>query len=117
LTNWLVQTGKEPTMRLFTAAAVAVLLSSGMAFAQDNTTTGSTNQDQSGSGSEASDYLTGPNIHRFYQDDSMTELRPEAEIRSTWYAMSEEERANLLQACIGPKDNRFNPLCSSIQAM
>jgi hypothetical protein len=103
-------------MKLFTAAAVAILLSSGMAFAQDNTTTGSTTQDNDGA-RDAADYLTGPNIHRFYQDDSMTVLRPEAEIRSTWYAMSEEERANLLQACMGPKDNRFNPLCSSIQAL
>jgi hypothetical protein len=103
-------------MKLFTAAAVAILLSSGMAFAQDNTTTGSTTRDNDGA-RDATDYLTGPNIHRFYQDDSMTVLRPEAEIRSTWYAMSEEERASLIQACMGPKDNRFNPLCNSIQAM
>ncbi len=104
-------------MRLFTAAAVAVLLSSGMAFAQDNPTTGSTNEDQNGGGSDASNYLTGPNIHRFYQDDAMTELRPEAEIRATWNTMSEEERLNLIQACMGPKDNRYNPLCNSIQSL
>ena len=103
-------------MRLFTAAAVAILLSSGMALAQDSITTGSTTRDHDGA-RDASDYLTGPNIYRFYQDDSMTELRPEAEIRSTWYAMPEEERINIIQACMGPKDNRFNPLCNSVQAM
>ena len=101
-------------MRLFTAAAVAVLLTSGMAFAQDSTTTGSTNE---GGGSDASNYLAGPNIHRFYQDDSMTELRSEAEIKTNWEAMSEADRASLLQACMGNKDNRYNPLCNSIRAM
>lgn len=105
-------------MRLFTTAAVAILLSSGMAFAQDNTTTGSTTtQNQGGGGSDASNYLTGPNIHRFYQDDSMTELRSEAEMKSTWKAMSEQDRASLLQACMGNKDNRYNPLCNSLKAM
>ncbi|HEY6633882.1 MAG TPA: hypothetical protein VIZ90_20680 [Rhizobiaceae bacterium] len=100
-------------MRFFAAAAAAILLSAGMAFAQDNSTTGST----SGADTDPSNYLTGPNIHRFYQDDSMTELRPEAEVRTTWEAMSEQDRSNLRQACMGNKDNRYNPLCNSLKAM
>jgi len=100
-------------MRLVTAAAAAMLLSTGMAFAQDNSTTGST----SGSDSDPSSYLSGPNIHRFYQNDSMDELRPEAEIRTTWKAMSEQDRSNILQACMGNKDTRYNPLCNSLKAM
>lgn len=105
-------------MRLFSAAAVAILLSSGMAFAQDTTTTGSTDaQNEASGGTDASNYLSGPNIHRFYQDESMAELRSEAEIRSTWDEMNEQDQTSLRQACMGNKDNRFNPLCTSIEAM
>jgi hypothetical protein len=100
-------------MKIFTAAALAILLSSGLAYAQDNTTTGSTQ----GADSDPSDYLTGPNIHRFYTDESMTTLRPEVEIRSTWQAMTPEEQANLVQACQGNKDNRWSTLCNSLGTM
>ncbi len=99
-------------MKLFTAAAVAILLSSGAAFAQDNTTTQST-----GSGADAATYLSGPNIHRFYQDEAMTQLRSEAEMKSAWQAMTDKDRADMKQACMGNKDNRYNPLCNSIKAM
>ena len=100
-------------MKLITAAAVAILLSAGMAFAQDNTTTGST----SGADSDPSNYLAGPNIHRFYQDDSMTELKSESELKAAWDAMTDQDRSDLKQACMGNKDNRYNPLCNSIKAM
>jgi hypothetical protein len=101
-------------MKIFTAAAVAILLSSGIAYAQDtSTTTGSTQ----GSDSDPSNYLAGPNIHRFYTDESMTTLRPEAEIMSTWQGMSAEEQANLRQACQGNKDSRWSTLCNSIGTM
>lgn len=103
-------------MKLFTTAAAALLLSSGMAFAQDNMNTGSTGS-QNGSGTDAATYLAGPNIHRFYQDEAMTQLKSEAEIKSAWETMSDKERADLKQACMGNKDNRYNPLCSSVQAM
>jgi hypothetical protein len=102
-------------MKILTAAAVAILLSSGMAFAQDNTQTGSTTQQ--GSGTDAANYLAGPNIHRFYTDESMGTLRPEADIKTTYEAMSPEEQANLKQACSGNKDNRWSTLCNSIGSM
>ena len=85
-----------------------------MAFAQDNTTTSST--PESG-GTDAATYLTGPNIHRFYQDDSMTELKSESEFKAAWDAMTDQDRSDLKQACMGNKDNRYNPLCNSIKAM
>lgn len=100
-------------MKIFTAAAVAILLSSGMAFAQDSTTTGST----TGADTDPSNYLAGPNIHRFYQDDSMTELKSEADMKAAWDAMTDKDRSDLKQACMGNKDNRYNPLCNSIAAM
>jgi hypothetical protein len=105
-------------MKMIAAAAVAILLASG-AYAQDNNTqTGSTTQPDAGGGAtDASNYLTGPNIHQFYTDDSMTTLRPEAELKSAWQAMNEEDRAKAKQACMGNKDNRWSTLCNSIGSM
>jgi hypothetical protein len=105
------------SMKLFAAAALAVFLSSGVAFAQDNTQTGSTNQPDAGGAADASNYLTGPNIHQFYTDDSMTTLRPEAEVKSAWQAMNEDDRAKAKQACQGNKDTRWSTLCNSIGSM
>jgi hypothetical protein len=101
-------------MKLFTAAAAAILLSSGMALAQDNTTTGAT----TGAGNDSNaNYLTGPNIQRFYTDESMTTLRPEAELKETWEAMNDQDRAEAKQACMSNKDNRWSTLCNSIGSM
>jgi len=85
-----------------------------MAFAQDNSTTGST----TGSDNDSNpNYLAGPNIQRFYTDESMNTLRPEVELKSEWQAMTDTERADAKQACMGNKDTRFNPLCNAIGAM
>ena len=100
-------------MKYITAAAVAVLLSSGMAFAQDNTQTGSTG----GANSDPAAYLAGPNIQRFYTDDARTTLVPEADMKTQWNAMSEADRASLKQACSGNKDNRWSTLCNSVGSM
>lgn len=115
---------RKSKMKLFTAAAVAILFTSGMAYAQqdgqqggqqDGATTGSTNDN--GGGSDASDYLGGPNIHRFYTDEKMGTLRPDAEVKSTWETMTPEEQANLKQACQGNQDTRWSTLCNSIGSM
>jgi hypothetical protein len=100
-------------MKYITAAAVGVLLSSGMAFAQDNTQTGST----SGASNDPAAYLAGPNIQRFYTDDARTTLVPEADMKTQWNAMPEADRASLKQACSGNKDNRWSTLCNSIGSM
>ena len=88
-------------------AAVAILMSSGMAFAQDNTTTGATG----GADNDANpNCLTGPNIQRFYTDDSMTTLRPEPEMKVAWEALNEQDRAAAKQACQG--NTRWSTLCN-----
>lgn len=106
-------------MKLFTTAALAILLSSGMAYAQaqDDTVTGATPDAQAGESSDPANYLAGPNIHRFYQSEDMQELRPEPEIRTTWDAMTQDERDNLRAACVDNTDPRFDQLCVSIQAL
>lgn len=105
-------------MKIFTSAAIAILMSSGMAFAQDNSTTGGDVGQTSGSDSDSNpNYLTGPNIQRFYTDDSMTTLRPEAEFKSAWEGLSEQDRASAKQACSGNKDNRWSTFCNSIGSM
>ena len=108
-------------MKLFTAAAIAVLLSSGMAFAQDNTPDNSPDNLQTGSTSGAdhdpATYLAGPNIQRFYTDETRTTVHPPAQFRAAWETLNETERADLIQACMGNKDNRYNPLCANVTNM
>ena len=100
-------------MKLLTATAVVLVLGIGTAFAQDNTTTGAT----SGADNDPAAYLAGPNIQRFYTDEAMTTLRPEAEFKTNWQAMSAEDQAKAKQACLGNKDNRWSTFCNSISAM
>ena len=64
-------------MKIFTAAAVAILISSGMAFAQDTNTTGSTTRVDTDPGN----YLAGPKTKRLYTDESRTSVRPPAEFK------------------------------------
>ncbi len=111
-------------MKLITAAAIAVLMSSGIAFAQENSggTSGqqggaATTGTETGGGTDASNYLNGPNIHRFYTDESMGTLRSEAEVKTTFEAMSAEDQANLRKSCEGNKDNRWSALCNSLPKM
>lgn len=109
-------------MKLFTTAALAILLSSGMAYAQsqDDTVTGATPDAGTAAdsgGTNGGNYLTGPNIQRFYQDEQQQTLLPEAEIRTSWDAMTQAERDDLRAACVDNTDPRFDQLCVSIQAL
>ena len=97
-------------MKIFTATAVAILMSSGIAYAQETGSTGGGNSDPAA-------YLAGPNIQRFYTDEARTTLLPEAEFKSTWQAMSAEDQAKAKQACSGNKDNRWSTFCNSIGSM
>lgn len=114
-------------MKIFTTAALALLLTSGMAFSQDNSGSGNSGTATQGTGSGASNnggnadgganYLTGNGPSVFYTDEAMTTLRPEAEMKSAWEAMNEQDRANAKQACSGNKDTRWSALCNSIGKM
>jgi hypothetical protein len=111
---------KENAMKLLLATAFSVVMAiSGAAYAQD--TTGSTNPDPTGTdgelgggGDDASTYLTGPNIHQFYTDESLTTLRPVTEIRTTYLALPETDRTSLVVACEKNDDVRFTDLCRNI---
>jgi hypothetical protein len=117
-------TREGTTMKIFVAAAIAVLLSSGVTFAQDGSSNSGTNNATTGSGAttgsnndSGGNYLTGPNLQRFYTDDSMTTLRSDADVKSAWEAMSEQDRENAKQSCAGNKDNRWSAFCNSIGSM
>ena len=111
-------------MKIFTAAAVAILLSSGIAFAQDNTTTGATTGAASGAGGATGganadgggNYLTGNGPGQFYTDELMTTMRTEAEMKSAWQAMSEEDRANA-SSLLRDRYTRWRTLCNSLGTM
>ena len=110
-------------MKIFTTAALALLLTSGMAFAQDNSGSGNTSgagtgaSNSSGNADGTGNYLTGNGPSVFYTDEAMTTLRPEAEMKAAWDAMSEQDRASAKQACSGNKDTRWSTLCNSIGSM
>ncbi len=117
-------------MKILLATAFSVVMAmSGAAYAQDtggtdDTTTGATQPDalgtdnqRGGGGTDSSTYLTGPNIHQFYTDESLGTLRPEVEIRTTYMALPETERTSLEVACEKNDDVRFTDLCRNIDGM
>ena len=116
---------KEIPMKILTAAALALLLTAGMSYAQTTgggaSTGGSTSPDNTmsseGGGDDAADYLTGPNIHKFYTDNSMGTMRSEAEMKSAYGAMSESDRAKLKSACASNNNPKHADFCKSINAM
>lgn len=100
-------------MKLLTAAAVAILMSSGMAFAQDTNTTGSTTR----SDTDPGNYLAGPKTQQFYTDESRTNVRPPAEFKEVWEKINDADRADIKQACSANRDVSYNPLCTNVKAM
>jgi hypothetical protein len=99
-------------MKIFTAAAVAILLSSGMAFAQDNS--GATE----GSGNDSNaNYLAGPKTNPLYTDDSRKTVRPAAEFKAAWEKMNDTDRADIKKACSANRDVSYNPLCTNAAGM
>jgi hypothetical protein len=112
-------------MKLFTTAALALLLTSSLALAQtDGGNDGNTGADGSGGASDGSgnadgggNYLTGDGPGQFYTDDSMSTMKSEADVKSAWEAMSAEDRENAKKSCAGNNDNRWSTLCNSIGAM
>ncbi len=97
-------------MKTLLAASIALMLT-GASFAQTNNS-GSTG----GSGNDGNpNYLTGPNIQRFYQDDTMTTMKSAAEMKAEMDAMTDEERASLATACESNQDPKFEELCLSMR--
>ena len=97
-------------MKIFTAAVVAILLSSGMAFAQDNT--GAT------SGSDKNpNYLTGPKTQTLFTDETRKSVRPPAEFKAAWEALNDADREDIKRACSANRDVSYNPLCTNAKGM
>ena len=100
-------------MKLFTAAAIAIVMSSGVAFAQDTNTTSSTTRADTDPGN----YLAGPKIQEFYTDESRTNVRPPAEFKKVWEKMNDADRADIKQACSANRDVSYNPLFTNVATM
>lgn len=97
-------------MKILLAASMALMMA-GASFAQETTAT----EPGGGGGSDASNYLAGPNIHQFYTDDTMGTMRTEAEVKAAWDGMSEEDRASLSTACEANQDPKHEELCLSLR--
>jgi hypothetical protein len=100
-------------MKLFTAAAVASLMSLGVAFAQDNTQTGSTTSADTDPGN----YLTGPKTQTLFTDETRKTVRPPAEFKAAWEALNPADREDIKQACSANRDVSYNPLCTNAKGM
>lgn len=96
-------------MKLFSAAAIAILLSSGMAYAQDNSSDNTQGRD-----TDPANYLTGPKTQDFYTDESRKSVRPPAEFKQVWDKMNDTDRADIRQACSANRDVSYNPLCTNV---
>ena len=97
-------------MKLLTMAALAALLSTGTAVAQETGSTG-------GAGSDPATYLAGPNISKFYTDETRTTVRPPAEFKKVWEEMNDADRADIKRVCSQNRDVSYNPLCTNVSAM
>jgi hypothetical protein len=111
----LVHDRKENPMKILRAAAVAVLLASGMAYAQDNTTTGATGSGPAGD--RDPNYLTGPTTRTLFTDETRTTVRPPAEFKAAWEELNDADREDILRACSANRDVTYNPLCTNAKAM
>jgi hypothetical protein len=96
-------------MKLFTAAAVAILMSSGVAFAQE---TSSTSAD-----TDPGNYLAGPKTQTLFTDETRKTVRPPAEFKAAWEALNSADREDIKQACSANRDVSYNPLCTNAKAM
>jgi hypothetical protein len=100
-------------MKLFAAAAVASLMSLGVAFAQDNTQTGSTTSADPDPGN----YLTGPKTQTLFTDETRKTVRPPTEFKAAWEALNPADREDIKQACSANRDVSYNPLCTNAKGM
>ena len=100
-------------MKLITVAAIAIMMSSGVALAQDNTQTGST----SGGGSDPGNYLTGPKTQTLFTDETRKTVRPPAEFKAAWEALNPADREDIKQACSANRDVSYNPMCTNAKGM
>ena len=99
-------------MKLLTAAALAALLSTGMAVAQETSATG-----KSSGTTDAATYLVGPNISKFYTDDTRTNVRAPAEFKKVWDELNDVDRAEIRQVCAQNRDVSYNPFCTNVSGM
>ena len=99
-------------MKILTAAVVAILLSSGMAFAQENTSGASTNTSD-----KNPNYLTGPKTQTLFTDETRKNVRPPAEFKEAWEALNDADREDIKRACSANRDVSYNPLCTNAKGM
>jgi hypothetical protein len=75
------------------------------------------NAASSSGGSDAAQYLTGPNIQGFYTDETMGTMRSPDEMKSAWASMKPEDQAKMKAACEANKDQKYTDLCKAVGSM
>lgn len=104
-------------MKIFAAAAVAILLTSGMAYT--HTMTGAISSQNSGGSSNYTNpnYLTGRKTQTLFIDDTRNTVRPPSEFKAAWEKLNEADRADIKRACTANRDVSYNPLCTNAKNM
>ena len=72
---------------------------------------------ESSGATDAPTYLAGPNVSKFYTDDSRKTVRPPAEFKKVWDEMNDVDRADIKRVCFQNRDVSYNPLCTNVSGM
>lgn len=87
-------------MKRMMLSVAALAMMSGLSIAQESP--------------RAMDDWMAANGSRFYTDEAMTTLRPEAEVMATFGALSSEEQAMMKDSCTKGDSPRWQGLCGTI---
>lgn len=98
--------------KILSVTAIAFMLASGAAVAQQSTTTG----DPAASDKQMSiedPAVVGP----FFTDESMTTLRGEDEFKAAWSAMSADDQTAMKEQCKSTTSIKLKEFCGTVGNM
>lgn len=100
-------------LKLASAAALALMLAGGAAYAQTATTTApDTTQ------ADKLQPLDDPAMMKpFFTDDSMSTMRSDEEMKTAWTAMSAEHQKAMKDQCATTDSIKYKEFCGKVSAM
>ena len=103
-------------LKFASAAALALMLAGGAAFAQSSTTADPAAPDTTQA--DKLQPLEDPTVMQpFFTDDSMTTMRTDEEMKTAWTAMSVENQEAMKTQCATTDSVKFKEFCGKIGAM
>lgn len=100
--------------KILAVTSIAFMLASGAAFAQ--TDAGSATPDTTASDKQNS--LEDPaTMAPFYTDNTMSALRPDAELAAAWKAMNADQQAAMKEQCKTTESVKAKEFCGKLETM